>query len=156
MNDEVTIRRAVAADLPAIVRLLADDPLGQTRERYAEPLPAEYLKAFAEIETQAGNQVLVAMAGAAVIGCLQLTLIPGLTRLGMTRAQIEGVRVSADRRGEKLGERLIFHAIDLARDAGCGLVQLTTDASRGDAHRFYERLGFAASHVGMKLVLTPR
>lgn len=154
--DEVTIRRALASDVPGIVRLLADDPLGKTRERFVDPLPGEYMKAFAAIEAQVGNQVLVATSEGAVVGCLQLTLIPGLTRLGMTRAQIEGVRVAAGRRGEGLGERLILHAVDLARTAGCGLVQLTTDASRGDAHRFYERLGFAASHVGMKLDLTPK
>ncbi|MSP50353.1 MAG: GNAT family N-acetyltransferase [Alphaproteobacteria bacterium] len=149
-----TIRRARAADLPAIVRLLADDPLGKIRERYAEPLPAPYLQAFAAIEAQAGNEILVAEADGRVVGCLQLTLIPGLTRLGMTRAQIEGVRVEAGRRGEGIGERLVAHAIGASREAGCGLVQLTTDASRPDAHRFYERLGFVASHVGMKLALT--
>ena len=91
-----------------------------------------------------------------MIGCLQLTFIPGLTRLGMTRAQIEGVRVDESRRGERIGERLFAHAIEAARAAGCGLVQLTTDASRPDAHRFYERIGFTASHVCMKLDLTRR
>jgi len=150
----LTIRRATATDLPVIVRLLVNDPLGRTRERYAEPLPAEYLRAFAEVEAQKGNEILVAEAHGQVIGCLQLTLIPGLTRLGMTRAQIEGVRVDEARRGEKIGERLFLAAIERARAAGCGLVQLTTDASRPDAHRFYERLGFVASHVGMKLALT--
>jgi GNAT superfamily N-acetyltransferase len=154
MTDGVTVRRATAADLPAIIRMLADDPLGKTRERYAEPLPADYLRAFAAVEAQTGNQILVAEAEGRVIGCLQLTLIPGLTRLGMTRAQIEGVRVDETRRGEKVGERLFLDAIERARAAGCGLVQLTTDASRPDAHRFYERLGFVASHVGMKLALT--
>jgi GNAT superfamily N-acetyltransferase len=154
MTDDVTVRRATAADLPAIIRMLADDPLGKTRERYAEPLPADYLRAFAAVEAQTGNQILVAEAEGRVIGCLQLTLIPGLTRLGMTRAQIEGVRVDETRRGEKVGERLFLDAIERARAAGCGLVQLTTDASRPDAHRFYERLGFVASHVGMKLALT--
>ncbi|MBM3549519.1 MAG: GNAT family N-acetyltransferase [Alphaproteobacteria bacterium] len=151
---DLTIRRATAEDLPAIVRMLVNDSLGKTRERYAEPLPGEYLRAFAEVEAQKGNEVLVAEADGRVIGCLQLTLIPGLTRLGMTRAQIEGVRVDETRRGEKIGERLFLAAIERARQAGCGLVQLTTDASRPDAHRFYERLGFVASHVGMKLALT--
>ncbi len=156
MTDDISIRRAAQADLPAIVRLLAADPLGKTRERYAEPLPDAYLRAFAEVEAQAGNAILVAEAGGRVIGCLQLTFIPGLTRLGMTRAQIEGVRVDESRRGEGIGERLFAHAIEAARAAGCGLVQLTTDASRPDAHRFYERLGFVSSHVGMKLDLTGR
>jgi len=150
---EISIRRASAADLPAIVRLLADDPLGRTRERDEDPLPSAYLDAFAEIEAQEGNQVLVAVAQADVIGCLQLTIIPGLARLGARRAQIEGVRVAASRRGEKIGERLFEEAIARAHAAGCSLVQLTTDASRPDAHRFYERLGFTASHVGMKLAL---
>jgi ribosomal protein S18 acetylase RimI-like enzyme len=151
---EFAIRRAKAVDLPAIVRMLANDPLGRTRERYAEPLPEEYGRAFAAVEAQRGNEILVAEADGQVIGCLQLTLIPGLTRLGMTRAQIEGVRVDETRRGERIGERLFLAAIERARAAGCGLVQLTTDASRPDAHRFYERLGFVASHVGMKLALT--
>jgi len=150
----LAIRRATSDDLPAIVRMLADDPLGRTRERYAEPLPEAYRLAFAEVEAQKGNEILVAEIEGRVVGCLQLTLIPGLTRLGMSRAQIEGVRVDEARRGERIGERLFLAAIERAREAGCGLVQLTTDASRPDAHRFYERLGFVASHVGMKLSLT--
>lgn len=154
MSDELTIRRATSADLPAIVRMLANDPLGKTRERYAEPLPEAYVQAFAEVEAQKGNEILVAEAEGQVIGCLQLTMIPGLSRLGMLRAQIEGVRVDESRRGEKIGEKLFLDAIERARRAGCGLVQLTTDASRPDARRFYERLGFAASHVGMKLALS--
>jgi ribosomal protein S18 acetylase RimI-like enzyme len=154
MSDELTIRRATSADLPAIVRMLANDPLGKTRERYAEPLPEAYVQAFAEVEAQKGNEILVAEAEGQVIGCLQLTMIPGLSRLGMLRAQIESVRVDESRRGEKIGEKLFLDAIERARRAGCGLVQLTTDASRPDARRFYERLGFAASHVGMKLALS--
>lgn len=154
MSDELTIRRATGADLPAIVRMLANDPLGKTRERYAEPLPEAYVQAFAEVEAQKGNEILVAEAEGQVIGCLQLTMIPGLSRLGMLRAQIESVRVDERRRGEKIGEKLFLDAIERARRAGCGLVQLTTDASRPDARRFYERLGFAASHVGMKLALS--
>jgi ribosomal protein S18 acetylase RimI-like enzyme len=153
MSDAVAIRRATAADLPAIVRMLADDPLGRTRERYADLLPAAYVEAFRRIEAQADNEVLVAEVAGEVVGCLQLTLIPGLARLGMLRAQIEGVRVDGRRRGEGIGERLFQHAIERARAAGCGLVQLTTDAARPEAHRFYERLGFVASHVGMKLAL---
>ena len=154
MSGELTIRRATGADLPAIVRMLANDPLGKTRERYAEPLPDAYVRAFAEVEAQKGNEILVAEAEGQVIGCLQLTMIPGLSRLGMLRAQIESVRVDESRRGERIGEKLFLDAIERARKAGCGLVQLTTDASRPDARRFYERLGFAASHVGMKLALS--
>jgi ribosomal protein S18 acetylase RimI-like enzyme len=146
-------RKATSADLPAIVKLLADDPLGAKRERAEDPLPREYRDAFAAIGRQEGNSVIVALDGGAVVGCLQLTLIPGLSRLGMLRAQIESVRVAESHRSQGLGEALFRHAIEQARKAGCGLVQLTTDRSRPDALRFYERLGFEASHLGMKLDL---
>jgi len=147
-------RNAVAADLPAIVKLLADDPLGARRERAEDPLPQAYRDAFAAIERQAGNSVIVVVDSGVLVGCLQLTLIPGLSRLGMLRAQIESVRVAESHRSQGLGEALFRHAIERAREAGCGLVQLTTDRSRSDALRFYERLGFEASHLGMKLDLT--
>lgn len=148
------IRAALGRDLADIVRLLADDELGVTRERYEDPLPQEYVNAFAEIEKQDGNMVLVAVEDEQVIGCLQLTMIPGLARLGMKRAQIEGVRVDRNYRSTGIGEALFRHAIELAKEHGCGLVQLTTDKKRPDAHRFYDRLGFVASHEGMKLSLT--
>ncbi len=154
------IRPATLGDLAGIVRLLADDPLGAQRERVENPLPPAYTEAFDAIARQHGNQVLVLVAVEAgpggndrVVGCLQLTFIPGLARLGATRAQIDGVRVDTRHRGQGIGEALTRNAIDLAREAGCGLVQLTTDKSRRDAHRFYERLGFIASHEGMKLTL---
>lgn len=147
----VTIREAHSDDLPTIVALLADDPLGRTREAPADL--AAYRRAFAEIAAQPGNTILVADDDGTVVGCLQLTMIPGLARSGMRRGQIEGVRIAAAERGRKLGERLIAEAIARARAAGCGLVQLTTDRSRPDAHRFYERLGFVASHLGLKLML---
>ena len=152
------IRPATAAELPEIVRLLADDPLGARRERFETPLPSAYAEAFDAIARQDGNQILVAVeagldGGDRVVGCLQLTFIPGLARLGTTRAQIDAVRVGSRHRGQGIGEALFRFAIDLARAAGCGLVQLTTDKSRPDAHRFYERLGFVASHEGMKLSL---
>jgi GNAT superfamily N-acetyltransferase len=145
------IREARRGDLPAIVALLADDPLGRTREDAADT--AAYRRGFDEIAAQPGNFVLVAEIDGVVVGCLQLTVIAGLARRAVRRAQIEGVRIAAARRGAGLGEALVRHAIDLARDRGCGLVQLTSDRSRPDAHRFYERLGFAATHVGMKLAL---
>lgn len=148
-----SIRQARREDVPAIVALLADDPLGQTRETATGPLPPAYWQAFDDIAAQHGNFVFVAESGGAVAGCLQLTLIPGLSRRGMKRGLIESVRVSAACRGQGLGEQLIRHVIAVARNAGCGLVQLTSDVSRVDAHRFYERLGFVASHVGMKLAL---
>ncbi|MFF2484260.1 GNAT family N-acetyltransferase [Paenibacillus sp. NPDC058071] len=146
-------RKAQQSDLPAIVRLLADDELGSQRERFEDPLPVEYREAFAEMEAQNGNYIVLAIENDAVIGCLQLMIIPGLARLGMKRAQIEGVRVDRSYRGKGVGEALFQEAIALAKTAECGLVQLTTDKHRGDAHRFYERLGFTASHEGMKLIL---
>jgi GNAT superfamily N-acetyltransferase len=147
-------RNAVAGDLPAIVKLLADDELGAMRERDEDPLPQEYRDAFAAMERQGANSVILAIDNGEVIGCLQLTFIPGIARLGMTRAQIEGVRVDRRHRSRGVGEALFDHAIERARQRGCGLVQLTTDRARGDAHRFYERLGFETSHLGMKLDLT--
>jgi ribosomal protein S18 acetylase RimI-like enzyme len=154
-SDDISIRPARRDDVPAIIALLADDPLGRGREDTTDPAP--YLRAFDEMAAQGGNIALVAARDGPgteeIIGCLQLTLIPGLSRRGVKRGQIEGVRVSAACRGLRIGERLIRHAIDLARAEGCGLVQLTSDVSRPDAHRFYERVGFVASHTGFKLTL---
>ena len=144
-------RAAVRADLPAILALLTDDVLGRTRDT-AEVDPA-YEKAFAEIEADPRNVLAVADDGGQVVGCLQVTYIPGLGRHGAQRAQVESVRVRADRRGQGLGEAFLRWVIEQARARGCALVQLTTDRSRVDAHRFYLRLGFVASHDGMKLHL---
>jgi GNAT superfamily N-acetyltransferase len=148
-------REATETDLPQIVRLLAEDPLGAQRERDEHPLPQGYRDAFLRMRAQTGNRILVAVEAGAVVGCLQLTLIAGLSRQGLTRAQIEAVRVAKDRRGSGIGEALVRHAIDIARAEGCGLVQLTTDRRREAAHRFYEKLGFVPSHVGMKLKIGP-
>ncbi|HYF64229.1 MAG TPA: GNAT family N-acetyltransferase [Herpetosiphonaceae bacterium] len=158
MNDSITdqplaIRRAVRADVPAIVRLLANDPLGSQRERYADPLPASYYAAFAEIDADPRNELVVAELGGAVVGTLQLTFLPYLTFQGGTRAQIEAVRVDQRWRSRQIGRQLFEWAIERARGRGCHVVQLTTNASRPDARRFYERLGFAGTHVGMKLNL---
>ena len=150
------VRRAVAADLPAIVTLLADDPLGATRETVASPLPPAYGAAFAAIERDSNQElVVVTDAHAAVVGVLQLTFIPGITQRGAWRAQIEGVRIAAALRSGGLGRAVFEWAIARARERGCRLVQLATDKTRPDAHRFYRSLGFVASHEGMKLVLTP-
>ena len=130
--------------------MLADDPLGATRERPGDPA---YAAAFAEVDADPRQFLAVAVADGEVVGTLQLTFIPGLSRLGATRALIEAVRVRADQRGGGLGAHLVRWAVDTARDRGAAMVQLTTDASRKDAHRFYERLGFTASHIGMKLPL---
>lgn len=145
----VDIRRATAGDVPQIVAMLADDPLGATRERPGDPA---YAKAFEEIDADPRQLLVVADLDGAVVGTLQLTFVPGLSRLGATRALVEAVRVRADQRGTGLGGRLVRWAVDTARERGAALVQLTTDASRKDAHRFYQRLGFAPTHVGMKLV----
>ncbi len=151
--DGVEIRRAEESDLPAVLRLLADDPLGAKRERVADPLPDCYTTAFAAIEADPRNELVVGVCEGAVIGCLQLTVIPGLSRQGAERAQIESVRVARDRRDQGIDRRLFEWAIARARARGCHLVQLTTDKSRPDALRFYESLGFVNSHEGMKLIL---
>ncbi|WP_425435597.1 N-acetyltransferase family protein [Lentzea kentuckyensis] len=146
----MSIRRATAADVHPIVAMLADDHLGAQREQPGDPA---YLKAFEVIDADPHQYLAVAVAGDEVVGTLQLTFTSGLSRMGMTRATVEAVRVRSDQRGRGLGELLVTWAVDEARARGCGMVQLTTDASRVDAHRFYERLGFTASHVGMKLSL---
>lgn len=146
-------REAERGDLQAIVRMLADDGLGKDREQPGDPLPLAYGEAFDRMATQPGNVYLLAELDGTVVGCLQLTIIHGLSRAGMSRAQIEGVRVAGSHRGKGIGEALFREAIERARAAGCGLVQLTTDKARPDALRFYERLGFIASHIGMKLDL---
>ncbi|MBL8588699.1 MAG: GNAT family N-acetyltransferase [Methylobacteriaceae bacterium] len=154
-SSDAEIRVARADDLPAILALLADDDLGRRREA-PDDSRAAYARAFAAIAADPANEILVAVVAGRVVGCLQLTLIPGLTRKGATRAQIEAVRVAADRRGAGLGAALMRAAIERARARGAALAQLTSDARRPDAHRFYERLGFAPSHVGFKLDLAPR
>lgn len=148
------VRRATRADVPAIVRLLADDPLGQQRERDQDPLPDTYYDAFARIDADPRNELVVVEAHGEVIGTLHLTLLPYLTHQGGTRAQIEAVRVDRRYRSRGVGHALVAWAIERARQTGCRLVQLTTDARRPDARRFYEDLGFVGSHVGMKLDLT--
>ncbi len=151
MTTHLTFREAETADLPDLATLLSDDPIGISRDG-AQHLRA-YEAAFKKIQAQAGNTIIVAVVASEVVGMLQLTLIPGLSRGGMLRAQIESVRVRSEHRGKKIGQALFAHAIAMARDAGCGLVQLTSDKQRHDALRFYEALGFTASHEGMKLLL---
>lgn len=148
-----SFRTATRDDLPAIVRMLADDGLGKGREQPVDPLPKAYGDAFDRMAAQPGNDYLLAEIDGEVAGCLQLTVIHGLSRTGVSRAQIEGVRVAGSYRGKGIGEALFREAIRRAREAGCGLVQLTTDKARPDALRFYEKLGFTASHEGMKLEL---
>lgn len=149
-SDGLVVRPAVEDDLPAVVTLLADDGLGRNRERPGLPLAAAYGEAFRRMAEQGGNLILVAELEGIIVGCLQLTLIHGVSRLGATRAQVEGVRVAATARGRRVGERLMREAMVRAKANGATLMQLTTDHQRIDAHRFYERLGFVGSHLGMK------
>jgi GNAT superfamily N-acetyltransferase len=151
--DELIIRRATREDVAEIVRLLADDELGRTRERYEKPLPGLYYDAFDEIDRDPNNELVVGEVDGEVVATLQLTVIPYLARTGSRRALVEAVRVDSRVRGRRLGERLIEWAIGRARERGCTILQLTTDKRRADAHRFYARLGFEASHEGMKRAL---
>ncbi len=148
----VELRRATAADLPALVALLADDVLGAAREAADGDL-TPYRRAFDLLDADPAHLLLVAAVSDAVVGTVQLTVLPGLARRGALRAQLEAVRVAGAARGGGLGAAMIGWAVDEARRRGCALVQLTTDKSRTDARRFYERLGFVASHEGMKLPL---
>lgn len=152
-TSDILFRRAVRADLPEIVRMLADDELGATRESFELPLPESYYTAFEAIDRDANNELIVAGKDGKVVGTLQLTFIPYLTYKGSWRALIEGVRVDASMRGAGLGHRLIEHAIERARSRGCKMVQLTSNKARSDAIRFYVSLGFSASHEGLKLSL---
>ena len=150
---ELRIRAAREADLSLIVGLLANDPLGSQRERFEDPLPESYLRAFEAITADPNHELIVAILGGSVIGVLQLTFIPHMTYRGGWRAQIEGVRVAESARSTGVGGALIEWAIARARDRGCHVVQLTTDTRRPQALEFYQRLGFDPTHHGMKLHL---
>lgn len=146
----VRFRPAYRDEVPAVVALLADDVLGQARER-ADMEP--YLAAFDAMQAQTGNMLVVGLLDDRIVACYQILFIPGLSAAAARRAQIEGVRVASDLRGRGLGAQLIADAEDRARAAGCGQMQLTTNSSRTDAHRFYDRLGFTPSHIGYKKAL---
>jgi GNAT superfamily N-acetyltransferase len=148
---DYTIRMARRHDIGAIVHMLADDQLGATRDDPGNLDP--YLRAFGEIDADPNQLLVVAVSDDEPIGTLQLTIIPGLARRGSLRGQIEAVRIRADHRGSGLGTAIMEWAIDESRRRGCTLVQLTSDISRTEAHRFYERLGFIPSHTGFKLKL---
>ena len=148
----VTIRRARRDDVPAIIAMLADDHLGRARERLEEPLPDCYFVAFDKVERDGNLTLVVAEDNAGrVVGCLQLCIMPGLSSQGASRGLIEDVRVASDRRSRGIGEQLVQWAVGEARARGCKLVELLTHHTRVDAQRFYERLGFAKSHVGMTI-----
>jgi ribosomal protein S18 acetylase RimI-like enzyme len=148
----VTIRRARREDVGVIVKMLADDPLGSARERIEEPLPASYFRAFEALEKDSNIRLVVAEGrDGAVVGCLQLCILPGLSSQGAARGLLEDVRVVAHCRSRGIGESLVQWAVAEARGRGCKLVELLTHHTRVDAQRFYKRLGFQPSHVGMTL-----
>ena len=151
--NQLIFRPAIASDLAGIVAMLADDELGQQREDPSTPLNKKYSGAFAAIDHDSNQLLAVVEEDGILLGCLQITFMPGLSRLGMWRGQIESVRIAAGHRGEGLGRKMFEWAINECRSRGCGLVQLTTDKSRTDASKFYDSLGFKASHEGMKLAL---
>ena len=150
MNPEsVSIRPARREDVAAIVAMLADDHLGSARERVEDPLPASYYEAFARVERDQNIQLVVAEREGRVVGCLQLAILPGLSSQGGRRGLLEDVRVASDCRSRGIGEQLVQWAVTEAKARGCNLVELLTHQTRTDAQRFYKRLGFTASHVGM-------
>ncbi|GAA0339826.1 GNAT family N-acetyltransferase [Bacillus carboniphilus] len=150
---KLTFRNAQEGDLDKIVGMLADDPLGMKRERYEKPLPESYHQAFHAISSDPNNELVVACMDNEVVGVFQMTFTPYITHQGGWRATIEGVRTSSAVRGKGVGTQMFEWAIHRAKERGCHVVQLTTDKKREDALRFYERLGFHATHEGMKLKL---
>ncbi|WP_061020531.1 GNAT family N-acetyltransferase [Bradyrhizobium sp. CCH5-F6] len=145
----VSIRPARREDVAAIVAMLADDHLGRARERVEDPLPASYYEAFARVERDPNLALVVAESAGRVVGCLQLAILPGISSQGGVRGLLEDVRVASDCRSRGIGEQLVQWALTEAKSRGCNLVELLTHQTRIDAQRFYKRLGFAASHVGM-------
>ncbi len=148
---QITIRAARSDDVATIVAMLADDALGRGRERIEDPLPPSYSQAFDRVARDPNLALVVAEAGGQVVGCLQLCILPGLSSQGASRALIEDVRVASHCRNRGIGEQLVQWALAEAQSRGCRLVELLTHETRVDAQRFYKRLGFAASHVGMTL-----
>jgi ribosomal protein S18 acetylase RimI-like enzyme len=148
----ITIRRARREDVRLIVAMLADDPLGSARERLDEPLPPSYFRAFEAVDHDSNIQLVVAEGSdGVVVGCLQLCILPGLSSQGASRALIEDVRVASHCRSRGIGEQMVQWAVTEARAKGCKLVELLTHNTRVDAQRFYARLGFARSHLGMTM-----
>jgi GNAT superfamily N-acetyltransferase len=150
---DVLFRLATRDDLPAVVRMLADDGLGSQREKFEDPLPESYYAAFEMISHDSNHELLVAELNGEVVGTLHLMFLPSLSFQGGLRAQIESVRVDTKCRGEGIGGKMMQWSIERAKQRGAHVVQLTTHLTRKDAHRFYERLGFKGSHLGMKLSL---
>ena len=150
---ELAFRFATQSDLAAIVALLMDDEVGESREQGGDVLAPEYTKAFAQMQAMPGNRNLLAVQDGRIVGTLHLAYVPGLSRKGAKRAIVEAVRVASEMRGQNIGTALLKRAIAIARDDGCTLVQVTSDKRRKRAHLFYRRLGFEQSHEGFKLEL---
>jgi ribosomal protein S18 acetylase RimI-like enzyme len=150
---EIEFRRATREDLPEIVRMLAADFLGTTRERYENPLPENYVKAFEEIDADKNNELIVMEKDGEIVGTLQITFTPSISFQGGKRATVESIRVDEKYRGQGFGKELMKWAMNRAREENRVAIQLTTNSDRKDAHRFYENLGFKGTHLGMKLYL---
>jgi GNAT superfamily N-acetyltransferase len=153
IRKETTFRLATRADLPSIVHMLVEDDLGSQRERYEDPLPESYYTAFEQIDIDPNHELVIAEKNGEVIGTLHLMFLPSISFQGGLRAQVESVRVDKNYRNQGVGNGMMNWTIERARDRGAHIVQLTTHQSREDAHRFYERLGFSATHLGLKLRL---
>jgi GNAT superfamily N-acetyltransferase len=153
MSADLQIRRAVREDLPYIVQMLADDELGSQREWDEDPLPQSYYAAFEQIDSDPNHELIVVESDGKVIGTLHLTFLPSISYQGGLRAQVESVRVAKECRNLGIGRQMMEWTIERARERAARFIQLTSHLSRKDAHRFYERLGFRGSHLGMKLNL---
>lgn len=153
MENNINFRLATENDLEKIVEMLADDVLGQRRERYEMPLPESYIKAFHAISSDPNNELVVACRDHQIVGVQQITFTPYITHQGGWRATVEGVRICKTKRGQGIGSTLINWAIQRARERGCHLIQLTTDKQREESLKFYKRLGFQATHEGLKMRL---
>ena len=147
----ISLRPTRRDDVAAIIAMLADDHLGRARERLEQPLPTLYYDAFERVTSDQNIHLMVAEEGGKVVGCVQLCILPGLSSQGASRGLIEDVCVACDRRSRGIGEKLVQWALEEARGKGCKLVELLTHHTRVDAQRFYERLGFSRSHVGMTI-----
>lgn len=150
---EIIFRNAMRTDVPSMVRLLADDELGRLRERYENPIRESYYSAYELIHADPNHELIVAELNGEVIGTLHLMFLPSLSFQGGLRAQVESVRVDTRHQNQGIGSQMMKRAIERAKDRKAHIVQLTTHRSRADAHRFYERLGFQGTHLGMKLNL---
>ena len=153
MSERIQLRNAIVDDLPAIVRMLADDFLGGTREKPEATVSETYLRAFREIENDPNNELIVAELDGNIVGTFQLTFTPSLSFQGGKRCTVESVRVDSSLRGHGIGREMMLWAIERAKEKGCISMQLTTHKERENAHRFYEKLGFEMTHLGMKLKL---